>query len=91
MATLNSMLHILRQLLKIQTEQLTILLKLVPVVETTKEEEVWLHTDEVMKVFKKSERTIYNWRKAGDLRFKLRGRTCQYLKSDVYDRVKKGD
>lgn len=89
MATLNSLLHTLRELLKIQTEQLSVLLKLVPAELPVKEEEVWLHTDEVMKVFKKSERTIYNWRKGGDLRYKVKGRTCYYLKSDVYEKVRK--
>lgn len=89
MATMNSLLHVLRQLLKIQTDQLTILLKLVPAELPTKEEEVWLHTEEVMKIFKKSERTIYSWRKGGDLRFKMKGRTCYYLKSDVYGKMKK--
>ncbi|MBB2149918.1 helix-turn-helix transcriptional regulator [Pedobacter gandavensis] len=91
MATLNSLLHTLRQLLKIQMDQLAILSKLVPAELPVKEEEVWLHTEEVMEIFKKSRKTIYNWRKTGQLRFKINGGTCYYLKADIYSSVEECD
>lgn len=73
-------------------DQLSTLLKLVPIdPPAEEEEEIWLHTEDVMSIFKKTRKTIYNWRKAGDLRFKVNGGTCYYLKSDVYARIKKGD
>lgn len=89
MAALNSMLHLLRQLLKIQTDQLATLLKLVPAQLPVEEEEVWLHTEEVMEIFRKSRKTIYNWRKTGQLRFRQNGGTCYYLKADIYSLLKK--
>ncbi|WP_316819810.1 helix-turn-helix domain-containing protein [Pedobacter gandavensis] len=84
------MLKLLRQLLKVQTDQLAALLKLEPpqlLPEQKKEEEVWLHTQDVMRIFSKSERTIYNWRKAGMLRYRVIGGTTFYLQSDVYKLV----
>lgn len=87
------MLRILRQLLKVQTDQLAVLLKLEPPPTSpvmNKEEEVWLDTQDVMRIFKKTERTIYTWRRAGWLRFRMHGRTCFYLQSDVYELLNKG-
>ena len=53
-------------------------------VHSPKEEETWLHTEDVMKIFKKSEKTIYNWRQSKNFRCKMMGGTMYYLKSDVY-------
>lgn len=90
MLTHNSVLKILRQLLKVQMDQLSILLKLVPVDQQLPSvEEEWLHTEDVMGIFKKTRKTIYNWRKAGHLKHKVNGGTCYYLKSDVYARMEK--
>ncbi|MCX2453389.1 helix-turn-helix domain-containing protein [Pedobacter sp. PLR] len=91
MRTLNLILLVLRQLLKIHTDQLDALLKLIPVEVPIKEEAYWLHTEEVMEVFKKSRKTIYNWRTTGQLRFKQIGGTCYYLKADIYSLLKKVD
>ncbi|WP_316746920.1 helix-turn-helix domain-containing protein [Pedobacter gandavensis] len=89
MKAFNSLLHLIRELLKVQEKQLDVLLKLEPAALPVVEEEVWLSTHDVMKIFKRSERTLYSWRKGGDLRFKIKGRTCYYLKSDVFNRVNK--
>ncbi|WP_222535534.1 helix-turn-helix domain-containing protein [Pedobacter polysacchareus] len=84
-------LKILRQLLKVQTDQLIALLKMMPVDLPVKEEEdIWLHTNEVMQIFQKTRKTIYNWRKSGHLRFRVNGGTCYYLKKDVYSILGKG-
>jgi len=47
-------------------------------------EDEWLHTEDVMRIFKKSERTIYTWRKEKRIKYtNIRG-TIYYLKSDIY-------
>lgn len=51
------------------------------------QDQEWLHTEDVMKIFKKSEKTIYNWRQSRALRHKIIGGTAYYLKSDVYKLV----
>ncbi|MBC8986189.1 helix-turn-helix domain-containing protein [Pedobacter sp. N36a] len=83
-------LKILRQLLKVQTDQLLALLKMLPAdLPVKEEEEIWLHTNEVMLIFQKTRKTIYNWRKSGHLRYRVNGGTCYYLKKDVYAIMKK--
>ena len=49
----------------------------------------WLHTDDVARIFNKTERTIYAWRKANLIRYIKIKRTMYYLKSDIYDLLKK--
>lgn len=87
------MLKILRQLLKVQNDQLTVLMKLELVsaspLPPEREEEVWLHTEDLMSIYKKSRKTIFNWRKNGRLNYIVKGGTCYYLKSDVYARIDK--
>lgn len=81
---LRLILHILRQILSLQTENTNKILHTINSQKPIHEDEVWLHTEDVMKLLKKSERTIYNWRQSGELRHKIVGRTTYYLRSDIY-------
>lgn len=81
---LRYILHVLREILTVQTENTNKLLQIINSQKSIPLEEVWLHTEDVMKLFKKSERTIYNWRKSGALRYRIIGGTAYYLRSDIY-------
>lgn len=81
---LRSILQVLRQILSLQIENTDKLLQTINSQKPIPQEEVWLHTEDVMKLFKKSERTIYSWRKSGILRYKIIGGTAYYLSSDIY-------
>jgi hypothetical protein len=81
---LKFILQILRQILNLQTENTNKILQTINSQRPPHAEEVWLHTEDVMKLLKKSERTVYNWRRSGELRHKMVGRTTYYLRSDIY-------
>lgn len=75
-------LHVLREIHAILLKSLE---NIVP--KNPKDE--WLHTDDVARIFNKTERTIYTWRKAKLIRFiKIKG-SLYYLKSDIYELLKK--
>ena len=44
----------------------------------------WLSENDVMKIFKVTSRTIYNWKVGGDLEPKYMGGTPYYLESEVF-------
>lgn len=81
---LRYILNALREIHALQTENTNKLLQTINSQKPVSQEEVWLHTEDVMKLFKKSERTIYNWRKSGVLRCEVIGGTAYYLRSDIY-------
>ncbi|SHE46471.1 helix-turn-helix domain-containing protein [Pedobacter caeni] len=86
---LRSILHVLRQILSLQTENTNRLLDQINSYKPIHAEEVWLHTEDVMHLFKKSEKTIYNWRRKGQLRYKIIGGTAYYLRSDIFQILNK--
>jgi len=51
-------------------------------------EEKWLRDSDIIEIFKVTGRTIYNWKKKGDLTVKYMGGTAYYRESDVYKRGK---
>lgn len=75
---------LLQQMINLQAENNNILIKSIEKQKTTPEEDVWLHTEDVMQLFKKCKRTIFNWRDRGVLESKIVGGTVFYLRSDVY-------
>ena len=75
---------VLRQIFSLQKENTVTLTQIIDTLRPVPTDEVWLHTEDVMKLFKKTEKTLYNWRRNGQLRHKIIGRTVYYLKSDVY-------
>ncbi|NQX39070.1 Helix-turn-helix domain-containing protein [Pedobacter steynii] len=86
---LKFILQILRQILNLQTENTSTLMQIINSLKPIPVDEVWLHTEDVMKLFKKSEKTLYNWRQKGLLRYKIIGRTVYYLRSDIYQILSK--
>lgn len=55
-----------------------------PTLQMIQPEEEWLDTLDVMAIFKKSRRSIYNYCKDKQLKYKKIGGANYYLKSDVY-------
>lgn len=60
----------------------------VPVLESKSEplpepEQVWLLVEDVEKIFKKSARTIYSWRKQGKISCTIIGKTAYFNKKEV--------
>lgn len=76
--------NLLKQVISLQAENNNILIKTIEKHTPPPQEEVWLHTEDVMLLFKKSKRTIFNWRDRGVLQSKVVGGTVFYLKSDIY-------
>lgn len=81
---LRLILQSLRRLLSLQAENTNMILQRINSYDSVRDGEEWLHTEDVMVIFKKSERTIYNWRKSGALKYRMQGGTAYYLKSDIY-------
>lgn len=76
--------HALRQVVRGQKELTNVILQMINGNHLVKEGDEWLHTEDVMLIFKKCPKTIYNWRRTGAIRCEVRGGTPYYLKSDIY-------
>lgn len=57
--------------------------------EDFSDKEEWLLVEDLMRIFKKTARTIYTWTKEGKFETLIHGRTTYYRKSDVYKLLKK--
>jgi len=79
----------LLELLHVLREIHGILAKAVEIKSPKNLNDEWLHTDDVARIFKKTERTIYTWRKNKLISFKKIKGTVYYLKSDIYNLLNK--
>lgn len=82
--TSKPIINLLKQMINLQAENNNILIKTIEKQTPSPQEDVWLHTEDVMRLFKKSKRTIFNWRERGVLEYKIVGGTVFYLRSDIY-------
>jgi len=79
----------LKEIFCLHKENTNTLIQIINSLKPIPADEVWLHTEDVMKLFKKTEKTLYNWRQKGLLRYKIIGRTVYYLRSDIYQILNK--
>ena len=86
---LRTIVKALRQIFSLQKENTDTLIQIINSLKPIPADEIWLHTEDVMKLFKKTEKTLYNWRRKGLLRYKIIGRTVYYLRSDIYQILSK--
>lgn len=81
---LKLIINLLKQMINLLAENNNILIKTIEKQTILPQEDVWLHTEDIMRLFKKSKRTVFNWRQSGVLQYKIVGGTVFYLRSDIY-------